>query len=206
MKKVLQIVLIVVIIGLGYMLADGIMAPLRFKKEVAEREAVIITRIKDIRAAEQAYKKNYGEYTGNFDTLIHFILNDSLTFYRSVGSADDSAAVAAGLFQQEEFRIPVIDTIFSPRKLTPAEVRELPIIPFTDGKEFFLAAGEVTTESGIIVPVFEARAPYTFYLADLDEQYVINLMDEDINTYKRYPGIKAGDLKAATNDAINRTE
>lgn len=206
MKKVLQIVLVVVIIGLAYLLADGIMAPLRFKKEVQEREAVVITRIKDIRAAEQAYKKNYGEYTGNFDTLIHFILNDSLTFIRSLGSADDSVAVASGEFQQEEFRVPVIDTIFSPRKLTPAEVRELPIIPFTDGKRFFLAAGEVTTESGIVVPVFEARAPYTFYLSDLDEQLLSNLVDEDVNTFMRYPGIKVGDLNAATNDALNRTE
>ena len=205
MKKVILIVLAIVILGLAYILADSIMAPVRFKNAVTEREAPIIQRAKDIRAAQQAYKQVNNSYTGSFDELIHFVLTDSLTFIRSIGSADDSLAVATGQFRTEEFRIPVIDTIFSPRKLTAQQVREFPVIPHTD-KKFFLEAGEVMTESGIIVPVFELRAPYNFYLDGLDRQMVDNLIDEDVNTYDRYPGIKVGDLSSATNDAINRTE
>lgn len=203
MKKVIQIVLVIVIIALAYFLADAIMKPVRFKKEVANREVEVVQKAKDIRAAQQAYKRVYGSYTGSFDELINFVLNDSLTFIRSIGSADDSLAVASGQFMQEEFRIPVIDTIFSPRKLTAQEVREFPIIPHSESKRFFLQAGDVMTESGVVVPVFELRAPYNYYLVGLDRQQIDNLIDERINTYEKYPGIKVGDLKSATNDAGN---
>lgn len=206
MKKVLQIVLVIAIIVLGYLLADAIMSPVRFKKAVAEREVAVIQRAKDIRAAQRAYKNEYGQFTDNFDTLIHFVLTDSVTLYRSIGSADDSLQVATGQFRTEQFRIPVIDTIFSPRKLTAAQVREFPIIPNSENQRFFLEAGHVATESGIIVPVFELRAPYNFYLDGLDRQLVDNLIDEDVNTYERYPGIKVGDIRSATNEAINRNE
>ncbi len=206
MKKVIQIVLVLVILGLGFWLAWSIRKPIAFKKDVTEREVEVIRKAKEIRAAEQAYKSVHGVYTPNFDTLIHFILNDSLTFVRSVGSADDSVAVAAGLVYQEEFRIPVIDTVFSPAKLTPQDVRNLPIIPHSENHKFYLESGFVTTESGVVVPVFELRASYNDYLGGLDRQLIDNLIDEDVNTYGKYPGVKVGDLFTATNDAINRTE
>ncbi len=206
MKKVVQILLVLVILGLAAFLALAIRKPIRFDKDVKEREAAVILKAKDIRAAQRAYKSVYGAYTGNFDELIDFVLNDSLTLVRSVGSADDSVAVAAGLVYTEEFRIPVIDTIFSPRRLTPQDVREFPIIPWSDNKRFFLQAGQVSTESGVIVPVFELRAPYNYYLGGLNRQLIDNKIDQDINTFDKYPGVKVGDLYSATNDAINRQE
>lgn len=208
MKKVLQIVLAVVIVGLAFLLFNGILKPQRFDREVALREADVITRVKDIRAAEQAFKQSYGAYTGSFDELVDFVLNDSMTFVRSMGS-DDSLSLATGQFVQQFIRVPVIDTIFSPRKLSPEDVKQLPYIPYSateekpEGERFYLGAGEFETESGVIVPVFEARAPFNFYLRGMDKQLVSNMVDE-ANTLGHYPGIKVGDLHAATNDALNR--
>ncbi len=208
MKKVLQIVLAVAVVVLGWMLFRGILQPQRFAKQVAAREAVVIERIKDIRAAEQAFKQSYGAYTGSLDELVDFVLNDSMTFVRSMGS-DDSISIAHNLFVQEFVRVPVIDTIFSPRKLTREDVMQLPVVPFSvndehpEGRRFYLGVNSVETESGIVVPVFEARAPYNFYLQGLDEQLVSNMIDED-TTFGKYPGIKVGDLLSATNDALNR--
>lgn len=206
MKKVIQIVLVLVVVGLAFLLGMSIRKPIQFDKDVKAREVDVIRKAKEIRAAEQAYKTVHNVYTDDFNELIEFVLNDSLTFVRSVGSADDSLAVATGQVYTEEFRIPVIDTIFSPRKLTPQEVRDLPMIPHSDNKRFYLEAGHVATESGIVVPVFELRAPYNDYLVGLDRQLIDNMIDEDINTYDRYPGVKVGDLFSATNDAINRDE
>jgi hypothetical protein len=208
MKKVLQIVLAVAVIVLGWLLFRGILQPQRFEKQVAEREAVVIQRIKDIRAAEQAFKQSYGAYTGSLDELVDFVLNDSMTFVRSMGS-DDSLSMARGLFVQEYMRVAVIDTIFSPRKLSREDVMQLPVIPYSvteehpEGRRFYLGTSDVETESGVIVPVFEARAPYNFYLQGLDEQLVSNMVDEDV-TFGKYPGVKVGDLLSATNDALNR--
>lgn len=202
MKKVIQIVLAVVIIGLAYVLYKQITNPLEFKKIKAARETVITGRLKDIRTAQRAFKQMNQRFTGSFDTLINFVLHDSMVFERAFGSADDSIAVAKGLVKHETFKIPVIDTIFGTRVLTPAQVKDFPNIPFGNGAQFIMAAGILTTESKVVVPVFECKAPYKDYLGDLDRQWLINLID-DRKIIDRYPGLKVGSLTEATNEAGN---
>ncbi|MDL2319790.1 hypothetical protein LJC45_01510 [Alistipes sp. OttesenSCG-928-B03] len=203
MKKVLQIVLALVVIGLAVWLYTSIMAPIHFKKEVDMRENAVKAKLLDIRAAQQAYRSVHAEYTPSFDSLIHFVLNDSLTFTRQIGDPDDSLAVARGEVYFEDFRIPAQDTVFS-RKLSRQDILDLPTIPYSDNKQFFLNAGHVVTDSHLVVPVFECSAPYNYYLWDVDpRQEVDNMIDEAINTRGAYPGLKVGDMKAATNDAAN---
>lgn len=203
MKKVIQIVLAVVIIILGYILVDQIVTPLRFQAEQTRREAAIIERLKDIRTAERAYKQLYQQYTGSFDTLIHFLLNDSLEYEKAIGSADDSLAVAKGLVKREKFKVAAIDTVFGAKKLSPEAIRNFPFIPNgIDNAKFYLEAGVFTTESGVVVPVFEVRAPYKLYLSDLDAQELRNLVD-DREKLDKYPGLKVGAMDQATNDAGN---
>lgn len=207
-RTILQIVLAVVIVGLIIVLTMQIMNPLRFDKERKTRETVVIERIKDIRSAQRAYKQQYNEYSTNFNDLIRFVLNDSLTYERTFGSADDSVAVAQGLVRTEKFKKAAIDTIFGTRILTPEAVRELRYIPFSelsDGerKEYVMDATILETESKVKVPVFEAKAPYKDFLGDLNKQLLINLIDEQKNVLRKYPGIKVGSLEVATNDAGN---
>ncbi len=202
MKRVLQIVLAVVVIVLAYVLYQQIMTPLRFQKEVKIREAAVIDRIKDIRSAERAYRQVHSSYADNFDTLISFVLNDSIEYERAIGSEDDSVAVAKGLLKREKFYRRAIDTIFGAKKLTPEVVEQLRYIPYGSGNEFILDAGALETESKVVVQVFEAKAPYTLFLGDLDKQELANLIDERVSIDK-YPGIKVGSLEQATNDAGN---
>lgn len=202
MKKVFQIVLAIAIIGLAYVLYKQITNPLEFQKTQATREVAIIERLKDIRTAQRAFRQVNQRFTGSFDTLINFVLNDSMTFERSFGSKDDSLAVAQGLVRTETFKMPVIDTIFGTKKVTPQQVRDFPLIPYGNGQKFLMEAGNFTTESKVVVPVFEARAPYKIYLGDLDEQTLINLID-DRKTLGRYPGLKVGSLTEANNEAGN---
>lgn len=203
MKKVIQIVLAIAILALAFVLYRQLMIPIKFKEEVETRSAAVIERIKDIRTAERAYKQMKQVYTGNFDTLIHFVLNDSMVYEKSFGSADDSVAVAKGLVRRETFKVAVIDTIFGARKLTPEMVKEMRFIPYSGDQEYVLNAGTLETESGVTVQVFECRAPYKAYLGDLNKQELINLIDERENTFKDYPGIKVGSMTSATNDAGN---
>ena len=202
MKKVIQIVLALAIVALAYIMYEQLMTPLRFTKEVEVRERPIVQKLKDIRAAEQAYRQKYSSYTGDFDSLINYILYDSMTFAKSMGSLDDSAAVAQGLVTTELFRVPVKDTIFG-RKVTVDYIKELPIIPHSNNERFFLNAGFVVTESGITVPVFECKAYFAQYLNDLNRQELINLIDERVRTFGKFGGLKVGDMESATNDAGN---
>ena len=203
MKKTTQLIITIVlgvaIVVLAYVLYQQIMTPLRFQNEVKNRETAVIERIKDIRSAERAYKTAFGAYTGDFDSLITFVLTDSLEFERSFGSKDDTTST----FRTEKFLMAAIDTVFGNKKLTPEAVKQLRFIPHGDGAQFYLDAGILETQSGVKVPVFEAKATYKLFLADLDKQELINMIDESKNVYHKYPGIKVGSMEQATNDAGN---
>lgn len=203
MKKIFQVILGVVIIGLCYVLFEQIKTPMSFQETKNSREAIVIQKIKDIRSAQRAYKAQHMHYTADFDSLISFVLNDSIVIEKAVGSADDSVAVAKGQVKIEKFLIAAIDTVFGERKLTPAMVRNLDIIPFSNNTQFILDAGMFTTDSKVIVPVFECKAPYKAFLMDLDEQELVNFINERANVYMKYPGIKVGAMNQATNDAGN---
>lgn len=204
LKLSIQIALGVAIAVLAFILFRQIMAPLEFKKQVRIREAAVIDRIKDIRSAEQAFKQKNQHYTADFDSLIDFVLNDSLEFERQIGSKDDSVAVAKGLVRTEKFIKAVKDTVFAPKRLTVEQIKNLRIIPHSEpAKEFILRAGMLTTESKVVVPVFEAKAPYKDFMMGLDEQMLVNLIDEAKKVYHKYPGIAVGSIESATNDAGN---
>ncbi len=209
MKKVAQIILGLVIIGLIWWIAALISQPLSFEKQLKERNAVVIEKLKDIRTAERAYKSKYKKFTGNFDTLIYFILNDSLQMERKLVDEDDSVAMARlkrlKKKNVETYYIHVIDTIFNPRKFTAEDVNNLRYIPFTNNQvEFYLEAGEAATGSTMVLPVIECRAPYKAYLDTVEfRQNVINLIDDRVNNFGQYAGLMFGSMEGSNNEAGN---
>lgn len=209
MKRILQIVLAIAIIALAYIMYRQIATPLDFEKHVGERSKAVIERLSDVRKAERAYKSKYNKFTGNFDTLIHFVLNDSLQFERKLVDENDSVAMARlkaqGLKNSELFMIPAIDTIFSPKKLTAEQVRNLRYIPGTDNKtEFEIQAGQIETESKVVIPVVEVRAPYKKFIDTvLYRQQLINMIDDRVKNYNEYGGLKFGSMEKGTNEAGN---
>ena len=210
MKKIVQLILALVIVGLVYVIYDQISTPIRFENVKKAKEEAVIERIKDIRTAERAFKSKYQHFTGDFDTLINFVLNDSIEGQRRIVDEDDSVAMAqlkkAGKKNIETFTVAVIDTIFAPKKLSPDQVKNFRYIPGTNKQaEFTIAAGMVTTESKVVVPVVEVKAPYVKFLDTVTfRQEVINLIKApEVVAYDKYPGIKFGSMEGANNEAGN---
>lgn len=209
MKKLAQIILAVVIIALIYVIYVQISTPIRFEQELKTKKAQVIDRIKDIRTAERSFKSKYQRFTGSFDTLIAYVLNDTLELERKIVDEDDSVAMAmlkkSGKKNIEKFKIAVIDTIFAPKKLTREDVENFRYIPGTDNKaQFILEAGITTTESKVVIPVVECRAPYKMFLDTVNfRQNVINLIDDETNNFNRYAGVKFGSMEAGNNEAGN---
>ena len=207
MKKGIQIFLGLVIVALVYVVADVIHTPLKFEQQLKERSAEVIVKLKDIRAAERAYKSKYQRFTNDFDSLIYFILNDSLEMERKLVDEDDSVAMAklkkAKKQNIEKYNLAVIDTIFNPRKLSKEQIENLRFIPHTNNMEFILEAGEVE-KSNVKVPVVECRAPYKAYLDTVEfRQNVINLIDDKVNNFGQYAGLKFGSMEGSNNEAGN---
>ena len=209
MKKIIQIVLALVIVALVYVIYDQISTPIRFENELKTRKAQVIERIKDIRTAQRAFKSKYQHFTGDFDSLAAFILTDTLELERKIVDEDDSVGMAqlkkAGKKNVEKFKVAVIDTIFAPKVLNKEDVAQLRYIPGTDEKaQYIMEAGIITTESKVVIPVVECRAPYKMFMDTINyRQELINLIDDEVNNFNRYPGVKFGSMEAGNNEAGN---
>ncbi len=208
MKKVLQLILAIVIVALVYVVYRQVATPIEFEAEKGRKETAVIERIKDIRAAQRAFKSKYQHFTADFDSLIEFVLNDSLVMERKLVDEDDSVAMAAlkakKIKNVEKFSMAVIDTIFSPKKLTEQDVRNFRFIPGTGSQSEFIMDAGVVTVGNVPVPVMVCKAPYKLFLDTVKyRQELINLVDECKNIYNKYPGIKVGDLEQPNNEAGN---
>lgn len=178
MKTVIQISLSVAIIVLAYFCYESIAKPIRFKKEKTKRYDQVEQRLKDIRTAELAYKDINNDFTGNFDTLINFIKNDSFPVILQIGDLEDSVAVAEGKVIRDTIMISVMDSIFKKIKYPIDSLRR---VPFTNS-DFALGKGIVKTGSGVKVKVFEAY---------------------DTDPFDPKHTLKVGSLTEATNHAGN---
>lgn len=209
MKRLFQIILAVAIIALVYVIYVQIATPIKFEAETKDKKAAVIERLKDIRTAQRAFKSKYQRFTSSFDTLENFVLNDTIEMERKIVDEDDSVAMAmlkkAGRKNVEKFKIAVIDTIFAPEKITREDVKNFRYIPGTDNKaQFIMEAGILTTESKVVIPVVECRAPYKMFLDTVAyRQEVINLIDDEENNFNRYAGLKFGSMDGGNNEAGN---
>lgn len=208
MKRIFQIILGVVIVALVYIIYVQISTPLNFNKELAAKKAAVIERIKDIRTAQRSFKSKYQHFTSTFDSLEAFILTDTLELERKLVDEDDSVGMAMlkkmNKKNVEKFTVAVIDTIFSPKRLSRQDVEDLRYIPTTDKQAQFIMEAGSAVASNVTVPIVECRAPYKMFLDTVAyRQEIINLIDDEENNFNRYAGVKFGSMEAANNEAGN---
>jgi hypothetical protein len=211
LKPVLQILLAFAIVAFGYLAYQSIMKPIEFKKIKTERYEKIIDQLKDIRKAQNAYKEVNKKYTGSFDTLISFIKTDSMPMIKSIGSLTDEQieagmtereAVVKGFITRDTIMISALETTFN----NSYAIENLRYVPFTqEQSEFKMAAGVVITGSKVTVQVFEAKVSNMVIFADLRDEYLDELKEENGNRIRinKYPGLKVGSLEEANNGAGN---
>lgn len=207
MKRLIQILLAIAIVVLGYFIYESIQRPIRFNQEKKKRYDATIQRMKDIRKAQLAFKKENGKFTGSFDSLITFIQEGQMSVVRAIGSIPDSLlesgwteeiAIKEGLIVRDTMLIPIKDTLFSP----DYPVTKMWRVPFSQDDSIQLGARVVLTGSKVKVPVFEAKVHNNVLLHGLDEQLRINL-NERMKNANNFPGVKVGDLEEPNNNAGN---
>lgn len=207
MKKLIQLILALAIAALVYVIYMQISTPIRFEDEQKAREKAVIERLKDIRTAQRQFKSKYQRFTADFDTLINFVLNEQIEGERKIYDEDDSIGMAKlkklRKKNVEKFTYSVKDSMF--KHLTHEQVANLRYIPFTNNStEFILNAGSLMTESKVVIPVVECKAPFIAFLDTVAyRQEIINLVDNCMNNLDRYPGIKFGSMEGGNNEAGN---
>ncbi len=176
MKLVVQIVLWILIIFLGWKVYTSIIGPVKFNEVKEARYAKVIKSLKDIQAAELAHKEITGKFTGNFDSLVHFIetAKFAITQRRDTSYADVEKNKAFGISEGYFVEKSLIDTLGytsvkdslfkgSDRFKNMMDVK----VDGIDAK-IELQAGKIT-KNEIEYSVFEAKVSKDALLADLDK-------------------------------------
>lgn len=217
MKKrtLIQILLAVVIVGLGVWLYLSIMEPVKFDNEYTKRRDACAEKLKAIRTLEEAYKNTYGCFTGSFDTLFNRLLNeDSMKVVNKninydkipedveIDEMTESDAIKAGYISRVTEYVNPVENLRKNKKftLTDEEILNLRYVPYPRDKkyDFDLQAGFIE-KSGYQIPVFECLVNMEDLLADLDHQLVVNKLAE-LKQNHRFPGWKVGDMTQAITD------
>jgi hypothetical protein len=206
-KPIIQIIFGIAIIILAFLIWESIQKPIRFNREKDAREIAAINKLKDIRTIQILYKDKYGEFTGSFNTLINFVKFDSIPIPKKdylpgwdPDTYTEKEGIRLGLIKIENAYKKVLDSLRN--HLITSNIDELRYIPYTENSEFVMGAGEVMTGSKVRVKVFEVYALYDTLLNGMDKQLVINYIDEREKIVK-FPGLKVGSLKEATNNTGN---
>jgi len=198
MKIALKIVLLVIIIGLGYMVVESIMEPVRFNKQKDIREVSVIQKLEDIRAAELAYKAVNGKYMSDWDTLIDFVKNTEFPIIKEV--ADPNDTTNSIIIRDTIGYMPIVDSLYGHRKTFNADHLKYVPIPkaFFDNEKFELNTGAIE-RGGLPVHVFECKVSYKVMLKGLDEQLTINLKKR-VEEMNKYSGLKVGSMDEASTE------
>jgi len=205
MRKVIQILFVVIIIILGYLIVESIMEPIRFNQEVEVRELATIDRLIDIREAQKAYKDIYRRYTGDFDTLIAFLDTSSFAVVKAIGEIPEEwleemgfekareKALDEGIILRETTLVPVLDSLFGSTYASDS----LRYVPYTEGVVFEMKSGEILTSSNLVVQVIEVTTMYDDLLNGLDRQLIVNYKDERMKIVG-FEGVKFGSMEEGT--------
>ena len=226
MKKVLNLLLAVTIIGLGYICYRSIMGPIEFAEERSFREKAIIARLIDIRTAQVEYRNiTKAGYSDNLDSLIEFVKTAQMPIVLKEGELDD-AQLERGLtekkameiiakaqktnnwkevekeglknFRRDTSWIALLDTLYP----QGYQIDSLAFVPFGNGTKFEVATSVDTTKAGSPQYLFEVRTPYEVYLSGVNDQELKNLISE-MKKMSRYCGLKVGDVEMPNNNAGN---
>lgn len=205
MRRIIQVLFVLVIIVLGYLIIESIMEPIRFNQQVEVRERATIDKLIDIREAQKAYKDIYKKYAGSFDTLIAFVDTGNFTLIRAIGEIPEDwldelgfekareRALEEGKIMREPFQVPVKDSLFT----ASYETNTLDVVPYTDGVKFIMESGELLTSSNLTVQVVEVFVLYDELLAGMDKQLVVNYKDERFKIVG-FEGVKFGSMEEGT--------
>lgn len=167
-STIIKIVLFIVIVILAYLVVESFMKNVRFDKEQRRRANVVIESLKDVRTAQFAFKLIHGTYAHDFDTLINFLGTGEIPVVRILPDPEDTTFTKT--INDTIAFVLVKDSLFKHRG-HDYRIEELAIIPFSDGENFVMNAGEI--EKGkVIVNVFEAIAPKEIYLKGLNKELI----------------------------------
>jgi hypothetical protein len=175
MKTIIQIVLWIACVGLGYLIYNSVTGPIEFKKVKVERFGAVVAKLKDIKNTQEAYKTVNGNYAKDFNSLIKFIDTGSYVITQQRDSSFMEFDKAYQIDMLKEVKIidtlgfvSVRDSLFK-KDTRWKSLMEIPGAP--NGEKITMNAGFIE-KSGYRAPVFEAKVAKSILLSDQPDDLV----------------------------------
>ncbi|MBR1809998.1 MAG: hypothetical protein IJ776_11540 [Paludibacteraceae bacterium] len=225
MKTTVRILLGLAICFLTYICVMSVVTPIRFEEKRVSREEAVVKNLISLRTAEVEFKAQKGYYTADLDSLILFLKTAKKKEVLKEGALTD-AQLEAGMteakavkiikrgnlkeiqknglegFKRDTIYTNLIQSLYK-GEYTEENIGEIVYIPYTDNVRYEAEVdNNYTTDKGIKVPLVEVRAAFDTYLADLDKQELVNLIDKE-KKLDHYPGLRFGSIDAPNNNAGN---
>ena len=184
MKLIISLVLALVIGILGYLLYLNIREPIAFEQVKNEREAVVVSKLKEIRTAQEIFRDITGQFAGDFDSLSYVLKTDSITFENIMGDPDDPTN---SNFIRTITKTPAIDSIMA----LGINLDSLRYVPYSDNASFNIQADTMTYQS-TLVNVVEVGTRWKVFMG----KYGSNKYSKYDNSYSPNKMLKFGDMNA----------
>ena len=176
--KQIALILILLNIILAYFVYNSINSEVEFQQVAKVRVAENVQKLKDLRQVQIAYKKVNNTYSNNFEFLIDFLENDSMTIVKAIGETPDTLtdaqALELGIISRDTAYVLAKETVFDEAYLSsrneefPLDLSALTSVPHSDQK-YSVDAGMV--EKGkVVVQVFEISTTYGAVFTGLDAE------------------------------------
>ena len=174
--KKIALILIPLNLILAYFVFNSINSQVEFNQYAKIRIAENIQKLKDLRQVQVKYKQTKGNFADNFEALVYFLENDSISIVKAIGETPDSLtdneALEIGIISRDTTYVLAKETVFddayidSRRNEFSLDIDNLTTVPHSD-EEYSIDAGMI--EKGkVIVQVFEISTTYATVFSGLD--------------------------------------
>ena len=172
MKKIFQIVLVILAVFLAVLAFRSIMRPEKFRIVYELRKNEIRDRLITLRAAQTVYKNEKKTYASDIDKLVDFVNNGKISIVKNVGNIPEGMtedeAFKTGLLKKEVVLIPAKNRILEADPTLASHLKDFQFIPFTKGKKFTIQCDSIKSAT-YTIPVYRIEVPLDDILANMSE-------------------------------------
>ncbi|MGH1336123.1 MAG: hypothetical protein ACRBFS_08350 [Aureispira sp.] len=178
MKIVLNILLILAALGLGYLLVKSIQKPIQFKQTREFREGQVREKLTQTAELQKIYKSLTGKFADNYDSLQYVLTTDTFLVTQVVGDRYDTTQTVS----TQQVMIPAKDSLqgWMAKKKIKMEIDEyfnyLSVVPFSkneenpNGQRFGIETSEAIVEGtdSMMTSTFVVGTPIGTYMQEFD--------------------------------------
>ncbi|TAI49780.1 hypothetical protein EW142_00475 [Flagellimonas allohymeniacidonis] len=196
MKPFLVLAFGLLSIFLGYKIYQSINSPIEFKKVRQERFSQVISKLKDIRNSQEAYKTVNGKFANDFNSLVKFVDTGSYTITQQRDSSFMRFDKTYGIELQKDTVVidtlgfvKVKDSLFK----NDDRYKNMMDVPGAQNNEKFEMKADIIDKSGYKAPVFEAKVKKNVVLFDQPK----DLLDRE-NAHQSVEEVNGTEIKVGS--------